>query len=112
MAESARHAVEVGASSIDINFGCPAPVVNRHDGGASLLRSPCRIREVVEAVVSAVNVPVSAKLRLGWDSIEDIHENAAMAAEGGAAWLTNRSVKPCRANGSRRLVPDGQSTRV
>lgn len=88
MAESARHAVEVGARSIDINFGCPAPVVNRHDGGASLLRSPCRIREVVAAVVAAVDVPVSAKLRLGWDSVEDIHENAAMAAEGGAAWLT------------------------
>lgn len=88
MAESAANAVLAGADSIDINFGCPAPIVNRHDGGASLLRSPCRIREVVAALVEAVDVPVSAKLRLGWDSIDDSHENAAMAAEGGASWLT------------------------
>ncbi|MBL8061028.1 MAG: tRNA-dihydrouridine synthase family protein [Chthonomonas sp.] len=88
MALSAVNAVQAGATCVDINFGCPAPVVNRHDGGASLLRSPCRIREIVSAVSSAVEAPVSAKLRLGWESIEDIHENAAMAAEGGAAWLT------------------------
>ncbi len=90
MAQSAVAAVRAGAMAIDLNFGCPAPTVNRNDGGASLLRSPCRIRDVVSAVRSAVpeSVPVSAKLRLGWDSIDAIHENAAMAAEGGASWLT------------------------
>lgn len=90
MAESALNAVSAGAPAIDINFGCPAPIVNRHDGGASLLRYPCRIREVVAAVRAAVppSIPVSAKLRLGWDDIEAIHENAAMAVEGGAAWIT------------------------
>ncbi len=90
MAVSALAAVKAGAKAIDINFGCPAPTVNRHDGGASLLREPCRIREIVSEVRSAVplEVPVSAKLRLGWDSIDAIHENAAMAAEGGASWLT------------------------
>lgn len=90
MAESAVNAVESGAKMIDINFGCPAPTVNRNDGGASLLREPARIRELVHAVRSAVpsEVPVSAKLRLGWESIEDVFENAAKAAEGGAAWLT------------------------
>lgn len=90
MAQSAVSACQAGAQAIDINFGCPAPVVNRHDGGASLLRHPCRIREVVSAVRTAVpkEIPVSAKLRLGWESIDDIHENAAMAAEGGASWLT------------------------
>lgn len=90
MAESAMNAVRAGATAVDINFGCPAPVVNRHDGGASLLRSPCRVRAVVSAVRGAVpaGIPVSAKLRLGWDSIDAIDENAAMAAEGGASWLT------------------------
>jgi len=90
MAQSAVAACESGAPAIDINFGCPAKTVNRHDGGASLLKHPFRIREIVAAVRSAVpaSIPVSAKLRLGWDSIESIHLNAAMAAEGGAAWLT------------------------
>ncbi len=90
MAESAMNAVQAGATGIDINFGCPAPTVNRHDGGATLLKFPCRVRDVVAAVRKAVpqSIPVSAKLRLGWDSIDAIHENAAMAAEGGASWLT------------------------
>ncbi|MEQ1822204.1 MAG: tRNA-dihydrouridine synthase family protein [Fimbriimonadaceae bacterium] len=90
MATSAYTAWQVGAKAIDINFGCPAPTVNRHDGGASLLRHPCRIREIVRAVRDAVpnEIPVSAKLRLGWDSIEPIYENAQMAVDGGATWIT------------------------
>jgi tRNA-dihydrouridine synthase C len=90
LAESAVVAVRSGAKVIDINFGCPAPLVNNHDGGASLLKHPKRIKEIVAAIRDAVphEIPVSAKLRLGWDSIDAIHENATMAAEGGASWLT------------------------
>ena len=90
MALSALVAVKCGAQAIDINFGCPAPTVNRHDGGATLLKSPCRIRAVVKAIRDAVpaEIPVSAKMRLGWDDIGSIDENAEMAAEGGANWLT------------------------
>ena len=90
MALSATAACEAGAQAIDINFGCPAKTVNRHDGGATLLKHPERIREIVRAVREAVpsHVPVSAKLRLGWDTSDAIHENADKAAEGGAAWIT------------------------
>ncbi|MFM8273303.1 MAG: tRNA dihydrouridine synthase [Gemmata sp.] len=90
MAESAARARELGATAVDINFGCPAPTVNRHDGGAALLRHPHRIRAIVKAVREALPpaVPVSAKLRLGWDTLTAIEENATMAAEGGAAWIT------------------------
>jgi tRNA-dihydrouridine synthase C len=90
MAESAARACDLGARAVDINFGCPAPTVNRHDGGATLLRYPKRIREIVSAIRAAVpaTIPVSAKLRLGWDGIDAIDENAAMAAEGGASWIT------------------------
>jgi tRNA-dihydrouridine synthase C len=90
MAKSAVTAVKVGATAIDINFGCPAPTVNRNDGGASLLRYPCRIRDIVQAVREAVptEIPVSAKIRLGWDSIDPVFENAAMVQEGGASWIT------------------------
>ena len=90
LAEAAVVAFEAGATAIDMNFGCPANTVNRHDGGASLLKHPERIREIVRAIRDALppEIPVSAKLRLGWDCVESIHENAAMAAEGGASWLT------------------------
>ena len=90
MAAAAVIACRAGARGIDINFGCPAPTVNRHDGGATLLKFPQRIREIVAAVRTAVpaEVPVSAKLRLGWDTTDSIYENAEMAAEGGADWLT------------------------
>ena len=90
MAQSAFNAWRAGAQAIDINFGCPAPTVNRNDGGATLLKYPKRVREIVRAIRDAVpsDVPVSAKLRLGWDDINDILENADMAAEGGASWIT------------------------
>ena len=90
MSKSALHAVELGALGIDINFGCPSPQVNRNDGGASLLRFPERIESVIAAVRSAVpaSIPVSAKLRLGWDNREDIFENARRAVNGGASWIT------------------------
>jgi tRNA-dihydrouridine synthase C len=90
MAQSALKAVEIGASGIDINFGCPARTVNRNDGGASLLRYPDRIEEIVSSVRQVVpkTVPVSAKLRLGWDNAHDIFVNAEKAAKGGASWIT------------------------
>ena len=90
LALSALRACELGAKAIDLNFGCPAPTVNRHDGGASLLRYPHRIKNIVAAVRGAVprEFPVSAKLRLGWESMDDIFLNAEQAILGGAAWLT------------------------
>jgi len=90
MGETAAMACAVGAAAVDINFGCPARTVNRHDGGATLLKHPERIREIVRAVRDAVppQIPVSAKVRLGWDCVDAIFENAKMAAEGGASWLT------------------------
>src|SRR5438874_1083604 len=54
MAGAAALAHELGATAIDINFGCPARTVNRHDGGATLLKHPKRIREIVAAVRAAL----------------------------------------------------------
>ncbi len=90
MAQAAWTAFQAGAQAVDINFGCPAPTVNRHDGGAVLLNHPCRIREIVRAVRDALppHIPVSAKMRLGWDTPDAVLENADMAAEGGASWVT------------------------
>jgi len=90
MAESAAAAVDAGAQAIDINFGCPAPTVNRHDGGATLLKFPDRLFKIVSTVRQALpaHIPVSAKLRLGWDCDEAIVENAENAALAGAGWIT------------------------
>lgn len=89
LALSAERAVGLGAQCIDLNFGCPAPTVNRHDGGATLLKFPERIKAIVSAVRSAVpkDIPVSAKFRLGWDTPCSIHTNAEQALIGGASWI-------------------------
>jgi tRNA-dihydrouridine synthase C len=90
IAETAKLAVDLGASGIDLNFGCPAKTVNRHDGGASLLRHPQRLEGIVCAVRKAIDpkVPVSAKIRTGWDDHRAVRTLARSAEAGGASWLT------------------------
>lgn len=90
LGENAARAAELGAYGIDLNFGCPAKTVNRHDGGASLLKDPDRVARAVQGVRSALpsNVSVSAKVRLGFHD-KSLHREIAQAAEsGGADWLT------------------------
>lgn len=90
LAASALTAVSCGALGIDLNFGCPAPTVNRHDGGATLLQYPDRIFAITKTVREAVprHVPVSVKMRLGWDDPKALLVNGAKAAEAGASWIT------------------------
>ncbi len=90
LALSALNAVKAGALGIDLNFGCPAPTVNRHDGGATLLKYPHRIEEIVRKLRDALpaHITVSAKLRLGFDDPDAIYENAKRAEQGGANWIT------------------------
>lgn len=75
---------------IDINMGCPVPkVALRAQAGSALLKNPQKIREIVSAVVAAVNVPVTVKIRSGWDS-EHINavEVAKICEEAGASAIT------------------------
>lgn len=90
LAENARVAADCGAIGIDLNFGCPAPTVNRHDGGAALLRCPERIENIVSQVRKAVpsEIPVSAKLRLGFADTSMCLQNTRAAAQGGASRIT------------------------
>lgn len=90
MAENARRACEIGADAIDLNFGCPAPTVNQHQGGAILLREPDRLHRIVASVRQALpqNVRLSAKMRLGYED-KSLALACAQAIEaGGAAYLT------------------------
>ncbi|GAA3537245.1 tRNA dihydrouridine synthase DusB [Zobellella aerophila] len=67
MAEAARVNVDQGAQIIDINMGCPAKKVNKKLAGSALLQYPELVRDIVSAVVAAVEVPVTLKIRTGWD---------------------------------------------
>lgn len=90
LAANAVRAQELGALGVDLNFGCPAKTVNRHDGGASLLQYTDRIFNIVSTVRNAVpdTTPVTAKIRLGFDDPQACLENAKAIEAAGATWLT------------------------
>lgn len=69
LAENAIRAIEMGSHGIDLNFGCPAPTVNKSKGGATLLKTPEVVYQIIKACRDAVddNHQVSAKIRLGFD---------------------------------------------
>ncbi|UYG04336.1 tRNA-dihydrouridine synthase family protein [Halomonas sp. LR3S48] len=89
LAANAEQALRLGAREIDLNFGCPAKLVNRHDGGASLLRDPRRVHAAVASVHSAVGseIPVTAKIRLGFSHRRLALDCAKAAEDGGATQL-------------------------
>ena len=89
MAENAARLASLGPAGIDLNFGCPANVVNRHGGGAALLKEPETILAIVSAVRRAVpaHLPVSAKMRLGYSDDSRALECALAIADGGAGEL-------------------------
>ena len=89
MAENAAKVAGLGALGIDINFGCPAKLVNRHGGGAALLKEPDLMCAIVRAVRHAVPapIPVTAKMRLGYDTPDNALDCALALADGGAAEL-------------------------
>jgi len=90
LAENAAKAASLGALAIDLNFGCPAKTVNRSQGGAVLLQYPDLLHRIATAVRAAVppDIPVSAKMRLGFKDKNLALENASALATGGVQWLT------------------------
>ncbi|MBN7796773.1 tRNA dihydrouridine synthase [Parahaliea mediterranea] len=90
MADNAARAAELGAPGIDLNFGCPAKTVNRSDGGSIILREPQRVHGIVAAVRSAVPgaIPVTVKIRLGYEDASLFEDNVQAIAAAGASELT------------------------
>ncbi|RTE85694.1 MULTISPECIES: tRNA dihydrouridine synthase DusB [Gammaproteobacteria] len=78
MARAAQHNVVEGAQIIDINMGCPAKKVNKKLAGSALLQEPELVRDIISAVVAAVDVPVTLKIRTGW---APEHRNGVQIAE-------------------------------
>ena len=89
LAENAACLAALGPDGIDLNFGCPAKVVNRHGGGAALLEDPELLHTIVAAVRRAVpaHLPVSAKMRLGFNDDSRAVECALAIEAGGASEL-------------------------
>ncbi|MGN0443594.1 MAG: tRNA dihydrouridine synthase DusB [Acutalibacteraceae bacterium] len=89
MAESAKKCLEFHPQAIDINMGCPAPKISGNGAGSALLKDPELAGRIIKVVSSAVDIPVTVKIRIGWDS-EHINavEMAKIAQENGAKALT------------------------
>lgn len=89
MAEAAVKCLDFHPQIIDINMGCPAPKIAMNGGGASLMKSPKLAGEIVKAVSEAVSVPVTVKIRKGWDdeSVTAV-ELAQIAEQNGASAIT------------------------
>lgn len=89
MANAAVKCLDFKPEVIDINMGCPAPKIAMNGGGASLMKNPQLAYEIVKAVVDAVDIPVTVKIRKGWDddSVNAV-ETALLAQKAGAAAVT------------------------
>lgn len=89
LAANAEKASRLGAPGIDLNFGCPAKIVNRNDGGSVLLKEPHRVAEIVRSVRDAVDpsIPVTAKIRLGFSDTSLLEDIVGGIADAGATEL-------------------------
>lgn len=88
MAEMARAIAERGAPRIDLNCGCPSNTVTGRGAGSSLLKEPNHLYKVAKAMVDAVSIPVTAKLRSGFTDTSLFKENILAAQESGIQFMT------------------------
>ncbi|MEE1319098.1 MAG: tRNA dihydrouridine synthase DusB [Ruminococcus sp.] len=89
MAQAAEHAMKNSPDIIDINMGCPAPKISSNGSGSALMRNPDLCGEIVQAVVKISNVPVTVKIRKGWDDENaNAVEVAKICEQAGASAIT------------------------
>ena len=88
LAFAARTVEESGADFVDLNFGCPVPKVVKKGGGAAILKDLNKVKQVFETVVSATKLPVTVKIRTGWDeSSKNAFELSNIAYNEGITWV-------------------------
>lgn len=88
MADAAKYIQDQGADFVDINFGCPVPKVVKRGAGSACLRDLNSLREVIHATKSAIQIPLTIKVRTGWDETsKNTHEVTRIAKEEGVEWV-------------------------
>lgn len=120
LADNAAFACTLGAPAIDLNFGCPAKTVNKSRGGAVLLKEPELLHSILREVRKAVpaHIPVTAKMRLGFDSPDGALDCARALVDGGAEQLVVHArtkvdgYKPRALGVDRQGSGSGHGTRV
>lgn len=89
MADAARIVEGMGANIVDVNMGCPVPKISKHNAGCRLMREPEHAASIIAAMVKAVNIPVTVKMRKGWDDDEtNAKDVAKRVADAGASAIT------------------------
>jgi tRNA-dihydrouridine synthase B len=89
MAAAAQVVEGMGADIVDVNMGCPVPKIAKHNAGCSLMREPAHAASVINAMAKAVRIPVTVKMRAGWnDRDRNAPELARMVEDAGAAAVT------------------------
>jgi tRNA-dihydrouridine synthase B len=89
MAAAAQIVEAMGADIVDVNMGCPVPKIAKHNAGCSLMREPSHAQAIVGAMAKAVKIPVTVKMRAGWDESEiNAPEMACRMEDAGAAAIT------------------------
>jgi tRNA-dihydrouridine synthase B len=89
MAAAAQIVEGMGADIVDVNMGCPVPKIAKHNAGCSLMREPAHAASVIGAMARAVKIPVTVKMRAGWnDKARNAPELARMVQDAGAAAVT------------------------
>ena len=85
MADAARIVEGMGADIVDVNMGCPVPKISKHNAGCSLMREPQHAAAIIAAMVKAVKIPVTVKMRKGWDDGEQTAPEVAKRVEAAGA---------------------------
>ena len=88
MADAAKYIQDQGADFVDINFGCPVPKVVKRGAGSACLRDLNSLRDVIRATKSGIQIPLTIKVRTGWDeNSKNTHEVTKIAKEEGIEWV-------------------------
>jgi tRNA-dihydrouridine synthase B len=88
LAVAAKEIEQMGADFVDLNFGCPVPKVVKKGAGAAVLKDPVFLGQILKTVKGAVSIPVTIKVRTGWDEgSRNATEVASIAANEGIAWM-------------------------